>query len=263
MLGRNMIFEESKLKLERAQELIDELDAVVRRYAQEVGGYIKKEYDGIHTVIKVGMTQPLPKKVALIAGDAIHNIRSSLDFLAVECVRLAGHPDEKKVYFAFGENETKFRQQFKEKKLRLCHPEIAKYLEHEVCAHKDQNPLLWALHQSDISDKHGKINPVFQATILEDFHVINKISNIHVHFSRLSYDEENGGFVVGKMVGEVEVELKKQPFCYLLFGPNDYLHGKDVKEYLEKFLKAAKDIVDKCEELMPDSVKQLENGAPE
>lgn len=79
-------------KVERAEEHISDLNIECRRFL-ESNGYQTVAYDDPQTsdrVIKFRIVENPPEQISLILGDAIHNLRASLDHLACELVESNG-----------------------------------------------------------------------------------------------------------------------------------------------------------------------------
>lgn len=97
---------------------------------------------------------PLPKDVPLILGDAIHNLRASLDLLAGDLAELSGQ-DRKGVRFPFCKEEGKFDTVLKWSKFKRASPDLVSMVR-VLCPWEGA---LRALHDLDLADKHEMILP--------------------------------------------------------------------------------------------------------
>jgi hypothetical protein len=82
--------ESAMLKLDRAREHLDQLDAELQRFldAQPYAIGIHFDFDAPeHTVVAHELLPP-PRRLGLLMGDAIHNTRSALDHLVYELAGL-------------------------------------------------------------------------------------------------------------------------------------------------------------------------------
>ncbi len=73
----------ARAKVERAREHIAELDKLAAEYVDESGSvefYTTKLADG-WTAGRVRTNAPPPQRLALVCGDAVHNLRTALDYL--------------------------------------------------------------------------------------------------------------------------------------------------------------------------------------
>jgi hypothetical protein len=96
-------------------------------------------------------------EVPLIIGDAVHNLRSALDLLACDLVRLNGK-STKGVAFPFAKDRIALETEIKNRKIRRAGPEIVRIVKSQE-PHKEGNQPLCAIHDLDITDKHKLILP--------------------------------------------------------------------------------------------------------
>lgn len=96
------MFEGSRLKIKRAKKHISDLQYYVDSFIKKQPYRIVTEQDpetsNLRWVIRV--RKQLPNDIPAIIGDAIHNLRSALDLLACDLVRINGGSIEE-VYFPF------------------------------------------------------------------------------------------------------------------------------------------------------------------
>jgi hypothetical protein len=150
-------FEAPKLKLERARFHLKELESEVTAYfsrkpmvlvVEKPKGF---EQLGSHSWT-VRFREPVPKHIAPVIGDVVHNLRASLDLLACDLVRLAGK-STKEVKFPFCDNPDKLDFFIKERKFYRAGPEAVALLK-TLKPYKGGNIALRAIHDLDIRDKH-------------------------------------------------------------------------------------------------------------
>jgi hypothetical protein len=112
----------------------------------------KSGHEGLYVFYPTSIKEVDPR-IALIAGDIIHNLRSALDHLACQLVEVAGNSITDQTMFPIAKgdslNEPSFRGKVKgmrqtaQDKIRSTEP------------HKDgKGHDLWVLHKLDIADKH-------------------------------------------------------------------------------------------------------------
>jgi len=91
-----IIGESARLKLDRAEEHIKALEREVGEFfdTQPYSTDTEFESDGTEFVIKARLIQRPPKRLGLLIGDAIHNLRGCLDHLVFE---LAGRPTDEAI----------------------------------------------------------------------------------------------------------------------------------------------------------------------
>ncbi len=145
-----------RLKLDRADKHIGELrDLLASFYAvQPYKCRVKQDrrtQEQIYYVSKVGR---VPEELAIIAGDALHNLRSALDHLALR-LYLITHPGKTEdiVYFPIANSATKHKSTGYRGRVECFGRNIAKRID-EIKPYKGGNDLLWRLHELNKIDKH-------------------------------------------------------------------------------------------------------------
>jgi hypothetical protein len=150
------LLEECWSKLGRAKEHAKTLDAEIRRFLDTDPYRVDPEHDleQRRYLFRLKVLQPIPqRRFALIMGDAIHNAKSALDYLAW---RLAGSDIvDRDTLFPIFLYPSAFNKRAK-KKLWRIHPEALTELR-QLQPYNRPNPTidpLWLLHDLDARDKH-------------------------------------------------------------------------------------------------------------
>ncbi|MBU2092004.1 MAG: hypothetical protein KKB63_15705 [Alphaproteobacteria bacterium] len=94
---------------------------------------------------------PVPNEISLVLGDALHNLRSALDIMLVECFK-ARKKGTSGVKFPFAEDAVKLDEIIK-KSLNHGGEDICRLIR-SMKPYKGGNINLRGLHDLDISDKH-------------------------------------------------------------------------------------------------------------
>jgi hypothetical protein len=102
------LFRASNVKLSRALQFIDEVEAGLQAY--DSSNPISARFSG-KGAIEFHFKEIDPEVLAAL-GDAIHNMRTALDLMASELTRINGESD-KKVYFPFADSKEKLPDQIK------------------------------------------------------------------------------------------------------------------------------------------------------
>lgn len=150
------LFSSSKLKIERANKHIDELNAVLDTYLKThvYTLSIEKDPNDGSNKLKFESSSPIPREVPLIIGDAIHNLHSSLDLMACEIVTLAGATPSKWVRFPFRDNRAELIAALNGGEIKVAGSAIIDLIVDEIKPYKGGNDPLCGLHDLDIMDKH-------------------------------------------------------------------------------------------------------------
>ena len=150
-----------RVKLERAQKHIQELDA-------ELGSFFasnpypisyKRDPETRRLIYCVRNTRALPPILSAISGDAIQNIRSSLDYLAVGLFRSIPQKPQndnaspKRIYFPIFDSVKQYKSEGRGAIPRL-RPDATKLIDAVEPYKGGAGHILWVLHRLSIVDKH-------------------------------------------------------------------------------------------------------------
>lgn len=149
-------FNNARLKLRRGRRHISEFEAEIASFlAREPYQIILSESRISPPRIEYHWTththEAPPEELAMILGDAVHNLRVALDVLANDTVALGGNIP-KGVYFPFAKDAADLEKQIKEK-MKGATPEAKEFVR-TLKPYKGGNEPLRALHDLDIQDKH-------------------------------------------------------------------------------------------------------------
>jgi len=152
----HLLLKECWDKLGRAKEHTNTLDTEIHRFLDTDPYRVEREFDSKQRkyLFRLKIAQPIPqRKFALILGDALHNARSALDYLAWH---LAGsNITDRDTLFPIFLYPSAFDKRAK-KRLWRIHPDALAEL-HQLQPYNRPNPridALWLLHDLDGRDKH-------------------------------------------------------------------------------------------------------------
>ena len=116
----NGVFISSKLKIERANKHISDLNALVKGFTNADSCRLHIEEDRKTGNISLKIDLKLPPDAALIVGDAIHNLHTALDLMICETV-----PDpDRGTKFPFFEKRQELVGAINSGKIKTAGPEI-------------------------------------------------------------------------------------------------------------------------------------------
>jgi len=152
-------FEASRLKIARAAEHASSLEREIESYLTRnpVHMNVTRNVNADYLDWVQVCTEGIPVKLAPIIGDIVHNLRTSLDLLACELVRLNGGSD-KDVYFPFCKNASDLEKMIKKKNFNKASPEaidLVRSLKPYIGGNIDMR----YVHDLDILDKHIMLIP--------------------------------------------------------------------------------------------------------
>jgi len=150
-------FEASRLKIWRAEQHTVSLETEIRAYMDRApahanirpGTPVKDAGMIYHETI---LTEPIPIHISTVLGDVIHNLRTSLDLLASELVRMNGGTDDD-VYFPFAKDAAQLEDMIKRRHIDRAAPDVIDLVRH-FKPYIGGNTDLRGIHDLDIIDKH-------------------------------------------------------------------------------------------------------------
>lgn len=222
-------FAPSREKLRRAESHIRSLDAAIERYFR-TDWYtceFRRTPQGQYNLNVVIRGQP--KDFGLIVGDAIHNLRTALDLLAVEVVGRNGG-NTKSVYFPFADSADNLEGMITRRNFHRASPADQALLK-SLQPYTGGDRLLRSLHNLDIQDKHHSLIP--HASV--------------VTTPRVSVKTDEAGNPVGFSEGrpELQVDANEAPKVKFTFPEDSVLPGEDVLEILWRLHEHVRAIVNR------------------
>lgn len=162
-------FEASKLKLERAAEHLQDFDRAAAAYLNSKPCAIIVElFRGLEQTgtqsWNARIRKPVPIRFSTLIGDLVHNLRTALDLLVCDLVRINGK-SAKQVYFPFCASAADLPHAIRERKIHRAGPDIVAAIEN-LKPYTGGNIALRAIHDLDVTDKHHALLPVLGAVSL-------------------------------------------------------------------------------------------------
>jgi hypothetical protein len=259
-------------KLERAKEHIVNLQETWRRFADGHGYPVEADDDpktGYRTY-KIGAVAPIPENIPVILGDAVHNLRSSLDHLIYRLVSVYtnGLGPFTHLYFPIGADAVSFEDGLKRASecktkptgvVQRLGPAAIKAIRSIEPYPGGRGELLWQLHKLDILDKHCLLLTVGACNDRQTMS-LGQIANLRYLYSRVLDDipEANdpvvfmdasekmhfplkSGYILGTYP-KSQMHEKMQFPVEVAFGEPEVLKGKLVVVTLHSMAQAIRDI---------------------
>jgi hypothetical protein len=153
------MFKAPRLKVERADALIAEFTFKSRAFLEQ-NPYSLYVEENSREVALIGEVRALiPDELALILGDALHNLRSALDILANDALCEETELLERKAYFPVIHQPETFDSEVK-KKLPKASQKLIRFVKEVQPFQEGSSKWLLFLHRADIQDKHKITNPI-------------------------------------------------------------------------------------------------------
>ena len=158
---RTLWAQSGALKIARASEHIASLEAEITAFHRRNPYTIvsEKEADTGDIVQRVRVLEQPPIRLALIAGDAIHNLRATLDLLVHQLVLANGSVPTAATAFPIRKTAAAFDQDV-DRLVEGASEDVIAAIK-ELKPYQGGNDTLWLLHRLDILDKHQVLVPGF------------------------------------------------------------------------------------------------------
>lgn len=240
-------FRGAKLKVDRAKRHVAEFQHVAI-------GYLKSDFyrvineanqDSGFYGIRVDIIVEPPPELFLCMGDAIHNLRTALDYVATKIVR--DHTGSAQfVTFPFDELRQTLMARAKNGPLELALPGITDLIIDQIRPFKQGDGLLWALTKLDKIDKHNMLVPTVAPTFIRMENLVGDDESTIIRMD-CPYTPTNRYFL--SSVQKFEVKGKVTPYFDVLFKEGEVVVGKPVLPALLHMGKAVKSAIEIIEEL--------------
>jgi len=217
----------ARLKVERAKKHIADLDAQRVTFLGTDPYYgvprFNSEFNCTEYVVQSLPT--IPECIPLILGDAVHSLRSALDYVACELVRSVGGAP-KNVYFPISESPEKYKTDSGGKTKGM--PQEAKDYIDRMRPYCGGNDAFWAIHELDIIDKHRLLPTV-------GMNIGSWEANLSLTPTMYTFNLSpilKEGTVIGSIPGNTEPDKRMSITADIAFGEPELLEGRPLIETL-------------------------------
>jgi len=213
------LFAESRLKVDRAMKHINDLNRILtdfaKGYAHEV--FIEHDPNGGDDVLKVRQGT-LPTEFLLTLGDALHNLRTALDYAVNEIELLFKGEMTKNTKFPVRDTRDALitaingglKYKAPEKVIECIVDGIQPYP-------GGKGFIIWALHGLDIEDKHRLLITKSEVSLIRGITVEDDAGIERVIGNWLAVNDQIAGSPLPAM-RNAKVKNKGQPTLNILFG---------------------------------------------
>ncbi|WP_430431165.1 hypothetical protein [Oceanicaulis sp.] len=231
-------------KLNRAKKHIADFDAFERDFIKSKPyEVVKKPNDDGKTCDHIlTVRQHLPVEMALLIGDAIHNLRAALDIMLCEAFRIRGR-STREVRFPFCSEESEFSK-IADRRDVGREPDIKRFIE-GIKPYWGGNDALRGLHQLDIQDKHLLIIPV--CTVVMTPSLVLDFQKLQATMpAGRDVRADHGATLASKVPIEHEVNYQDTILPHVAFDDAvKAFAGRQVSEVLDELLNLSADIIDR------------------
>ena len=241
-------FASSRLKVERAKKHIDEINGLLRDFAQSdfYSLEIEQEADARINFLRIEVDQsgfPLDD-IALTIGDAVHNLRSALDHLWYQVVLCCGGTPTKWTRFPVGDAGDSLvailNSALDKKQITIP---IVDLLMAGIKSYQGGNAAIWGLHNLNIRDKHEMLVPALKLMAVLDVRLEDEN---HMPIGRGNYYlDESSRIRLREADGRtVSVKDKGHAAAQILFDIGTPFEGDPVVPTLVRVTKEVERIVE-------------------
>lgn len=236
-----MEFIASRRKIIRAEEHIAELKSCLARYARNLGSPRAETDAKSGELLLHFLPEPdVSVTLALILGDAVHNLRTALDLAWYEISERFDLPLNK-AKFPFRETREELESAIKGAPEIIQTLRLDKFLLDEIQPYSGGNNSLWALHRLDIEDKHRLIIPVLDSGSIRGLRIENDSGGAQEVFiartgGREMWKRYPAGYKL-KSKGEASVNV-------FFSHTAPILQNEPIEPVLARFSKSVSDVID-------------------
>ena len=246
-------FSGAKLKIERAKRHLFEVEGACRempmRQAIELVTGVDAQTGKFKTMYMVHSDMPM--QFAPIVGDAVHNLRSAFDYIAVALtVPPIGTGTLAHAYFPTGKDRQGFIKT-RDGYMKGAPADALRMVE-ELEPYDGGKHSIRALHDLDILDKHKLLIPALSRL---------RVNRVDISFEGKTYSlgvtdfqPDSDGLIFtalfdisGATLHQFKVERNFHPSFEVVFGKGQPLEGQSIVETLVKLTDVAKRFVKACE----------------
>lgn len=150
------VLADADLRLEWANKHIERFEREIQAFHASASYRLIRNVDPQNPNL-VGVTDPpaIPPQLNLIASDAVHNMRVSLDYLACALAVLNGR-SMSNVYFPIAASVEEYGDLETQRKMKKLSP-AAKHFIDGLKPYRGGNDLLWAINEINKTDKHRNL----------------------------------------------------------------------------------------------------------
>jgi hypothetical protein len=152
------------VKIERAKEHVRSLEADIKAFLERSPYRVVREndYEAGKVIYRAHIPAEPPLRLGAIAGDILHNLRSSLDILWRNVWYPAGGGlTNRRLEFPIYETSEGLEARYPKNRFVKSRTKAAVNLLYEIAPYKGGNDLLWMLHEANAADKHRLLIPAY------------------------------------------------------------------------------------------------------
>jgi hypothetical protein len=226
-------FEGARLKIKRANHHIADIKSRVRSLIDAYTVTIEKNTKTGHESVRYGLPDDdISIQIALVTGDAIHNLKTALDYAWREVLtKFVPAAVDNFAKFPVRKSRDDLEGALNGRKINVAAPNLFALIVSSIKSYKGGNDSLWAIHQLDIIDKHRLLLPVMNYTALQSIELENDAGEI---IKGGTWATTQSTFFADIPSG-YHIKDKGQVAVTVIFGKGTPVDGMDVSDMLSTF----------------------------
>ena len=243
-----MSFQSSKLKIKRADKHIAEIDGRLKQLKDSYISTVEYHPEHAANAIRYGFDdRTLRTDLALMIGDAVHNLRCALDFSWLATIRqLAPDAVSNFAKFPIFFSREKLVAALVGRKIDACSPRLFHFVVFEIKPYENGNSDIWAIHALDIQDKHRLLIPLLNYGWINNIEVENERGEV-IRGDTWAFTRPGPYYV--SFEEKVRIKSPGKLSVNVLFQEGTPTYSQEVLDTLMRFSLIVLHIVDSLEEL--------------
>jgi hypothetical protein len=240
------MFEGSHLKIQRAKSHIDQLKTLTESHIAD-NPYrmsIQSDPQGGLTVAVKG-DKPIPNEIALVIGDAIHNLRTALDHATWELIGIDGGTQDRWTKLPASATG-KVDYEAACRGLKTPRDDTKQFFI-DLAVYEGSGSPLYALHVLDNTDKHMILLPMLAAARISTINFLNPDGSTAMTMTDCTFGHGPDGVARLASLGpgmSVETDNNTKITPAIFFAPNQPLAGEPVLPTLDALANQAAIAID-------------------
>ena len=250
------MFNSAHLKVKRAQKHISDLGEAFTRFIQTQTHTFKINYetetDTCKFSVEVHFGEAIHGELAIILGDAIHNLRAALDHATWELLGIDGGTQDRDTAFPF--STVKLEYEAACNRIKTPRDDTKKFLIALAAYPDGAGENLFALKCIDNIDKHQVLTPVIGMASVDYVEVIKPNGEILMSMANCAFSMGPDGRarMIGDIGRDLRVHLKydSKPTLQIFFGDVEFFQALPLIETLMDLSYPISDVIGQFEVLV-------------
>lgn len=171
-----MIFRDSRLKIDRANKHIADINArIVRLHETNTARIDIDPKTGSEILTHTFSDATAFDDIALMLGDAVHNLNCALDYTWLQTVeRLVPALVDERAKFPIRKTLKELEGSMTKAGMNISSPDLFRFVLDRIQPCDGGDEAIWAIHNLDIRDKHRLLIPVLSTGHIDGISVMNQ-----------------------------------------------------------------------------------------